>query len=350
MSKLSQWIRKVESRIRSKRYTNAFGGSDQHARRRELLAKKFADATRLGTPDIYRHAAPVDCSFLKFPASPNTGRSEKLPSSLCTHHQLDSAAFRYWAASIGESWRLHRKLWEFCFILQALYERNMLQEGKRGLGFAVGEEPLPAIMAKLGCEILASDLDIRDDRATVWAETAQLASTLEGLNARAICPPDAFQKRVHFRPIDMNKIPNDVRDYDFTWSSCSFEHCGSIGLGKRFLRKQMKCLKPGGIAVHTTEFNLSSIEETIDSGTTVIFRRQDVEAMVRDLQADGHTVETLQLDLGASREDAIIDCYPYSDNMHLKLELFDRYVSTSVALIIQKSHDPVPGDDRLHEN
>lgn len=344
MSKLSQFFYKLDSRFQSKRQTKAQGRSVQQANQGKLIAQRFTDAVRLGSPDIYRHAAPVDCSLLKFPGRVTTGRSEKLPSSLCTHHQLDSAAFRYWTINIGERWRLHRKLWEYCFILQALYERDMLQEGKRGLGFAVGEEPLPSLMAKFGCGILATDLDIRDDRATVWAETAQLASTLEGLNSRAICPHDVFKKRVNFRPIDMNKIPNDVTDYDFTWSSCSFEHCGSIGLGKRFLRKQMKCLKPGGIAVHTTEFNLSSTEETIDSGTTVLFRRQDIEAMIRDLQADGHTVETLQLDLGASKEDAIIDSYPYSDNMHLKLELFDRYVSTSVALIIQKSDDPTSGN------
>lgn len=236
-----------------------------------------------------------------------------------------------------ENWALHRKLWEYCFILQALYERDMLQEGRRGLGFAVGEEPLPSLMASLGCEILASDLDVSDERAGVWAETAQLASTLEGLNARGICDPDQFKDRVSFRPIDMNRIPSEVCDFDFTWSSCSFEHCGSIGLGKRFLREQMRCLKPGGIAVHTTEYNLSSLEETVDEGTTVIFRRQDVEAMIRDLQAEGHTVEPLQLDVGSSLEDAHIDVFPYSDNVHLKLELFSQYVSTSVALIIRKA-------------
>ncbi len=221
--------------------------------------------------------------------------------------------------------------------MQALYERGMLTGGRRGLGFAVGEEPLPSLMAKMGCSVVASDLDISDERAGVWAETAQLASTLEGLNSRRLCEDSAFRERVSFRPIDMNRIPDDVRDFDFTWSSCSFEHCGSIGLGKRFLREQMKCLKPGGVAVHTTEYNLSSIENTVDEGTTVIFRRQDVEAMIRDLQAEGHHVEPLQLDLGASEADAHIDVFPYSDNKHLKLNLFSQYVSTSVALIIRKS-------------
>lgn len=292
-----------------------------------------------GSASVYSHAAAVNCENLSFPQHTSCEGVERLRSSLCTQHQLSSPAFRYWASELHEEFRFHRKLWEFCFVLQSLYERGMLTEGRRGLGFAVGEEPLPALMASLGCSILASDLDAADDRAGVWAETAQLASNLEGLNSRELCDAELFQQRVSFRPIDMNRIPDDVRDFDFTWSSCSFEHCGSIGLGKRFLREQMKCLKPGGVAVHTTEFNLSSLEETIDEGTTVIFRRQDVEAMVRDLQADGHEVELLQLDLGTSKEDAHIDLFPYSDNVHLKLQLFDRYVSTSVALIVRKSED-----------
>lgn len=298
----------------------------------------IADGTiRIGAESIYSHQPPTNCEHLVYPGGGNPAAPEQLKSSLCTGHQLSSDAFRYWAKALGEDFRLHRKLWEFCFVMQALSERGMLAEGRRGLGFAVGEEPLPALMASLGCEILASDLDIEDERAGVWAETAQLASTLEGLNNRGLCDGAQFSERVSFRPIDMNRIPEDVRDFDFTWSSCSFEHCGSIGLGKRFLREQMKCLKPGGIAVHTTEFNLSSLEDTIDEGTTVIFRRQDVESMIRDLQADGHEVEPLQLDLGNQAEDKHIDLFPYSDNPHLKLELFDRYVSTSVALIIRKS-------------
>lgn len=299
---------------------------------------------RLGSPSVYSHVLPVDSNRLAFPGcEPLVGSGDDstdkamLPSCLCVKEQLDSPAFRYWAAALKEDFRLHRKLWEFCYILQSLYERGMLAEGKKGLGFAVGEEPLPSLMAQMGCEILASDLDSSDERAGVWAETAQLASTLEGLNERQLCEDSQFRERVSFRPIDMNEIPDNVEGFDFTWSSCSFEHCGSIGLGKRFLREQMKCLKPGGIAVHTTEFNLSSLEETIDEGTTVVYRRQDVESMIRDLQADGHEVEPLQLHLGRSREDSQIDLFPYSENPHLKLHLFDRYVSTSVGLIIRKS-------------
>lgn len=286
---------------------------------------------------IHSRTAPIDCSHLQFPGVAKQDKPSQLQSCLCTHEQLDSAAFRYWASKIHERWRLHRKLWEFCYILQALYERGMLADGKKGLGFAVGEEPLPSLMASMGCTVLATDLDVNDPRATVWADTNQLTAGLAMLNQRRICPEDLFKQRVNYRPVDMNHIPTELRNFDFTWSSCSFEHCGSIELGKKFIVEQMKCLKPGGVAIHTTEFNLSSNDETIEEGPTVIFRRKDVEEMIRSLQAEGHEVQPFQMDVGSSKEDLHIDTFPYGHELHLKLHLFDRYVSTSVGLIIRKN-------------
>ena len=326
MSTLSRWAHQINR-----------GHRNTRSRGTKLAASvsRFAEATAAGTPDIYSHQPPVDCNELHYPASrpPNPSR---LRSCLCTRAQLESPAFRYWATSIHENWRLHRKLWEHCFILQSLFERDMLRGGRKGLGFAVGEEALPSLMASLGCEVVATDLDVSDSRADVWAQTAQLAAGLATLNNKNLCDESIFRERVSFRPVDMNRIPHDLRGFDFTWSTCSFEHCGSIGLGKRFLREQMRCLKPGGIAIHTTEFNLSSNEETVDNATTVLFRRQDIEAVIRDLQAEGHEVEKLQLDVGCYPEDEQVDIPPYSDNIHLKLELYHRYVSTSVALIVKK--------------
>lgn len=299
--------------------------------------KPYANAIQLGSPAIYSHSPAPNYDDLQVPSLPKRHDGPQLRSALCTRSQLESPAFRYWATQMNERWRLHRKLWEFCFISQSLYERGMLGEGRRGLGFAVGAEPLPSMFARFGCEILASDLHSEDERSQVWAQTNQLASCLEALNARGLCDPAQFARKVSFRPVDMNRIPDDLAGFDFTWSSCSFEHCGSIGLGKRFLREQLRCLKPGGVAVHTTEFNLSSNEETVDEGTTVLFRRQDIEGVVRDLQADGHHVEPLQLDVGTLPEDQHVDIFPYAAAPHLKLELFDKYVSTSIGLIIRKS-------------
>ena len=331
MSQVTSLIRKLRSRR-----SRTTWEKKTLQERQQAATTNFAEATAAGCPSIYWTGEPTDCNQLSTPLSTTTSPVQ-LRSSLCTEHQLGCPAFRYWAQQIRQDWCLHRKLWEFCFVLQALYERDMLRQGRRGLGFAVGSEPLPDLMASLGCQIMATDLDAQDSRSQVWEATGQLAAGLQGLNVRQICPPELFSQRVSFRAVDMNHIPADLREFDFSWSSCSFEHCGSIELGARFLREQMKCLKPGGVAVHTTEYNLSSVSQTISRGTTVIFRRGDIEQLIRQLQADGHSVEPLQLDPGNSTDDFAIDFFPYSDEPHLKLELFGQYISTSVALIIRKA-------------
>jgi len=258
-----------------------------------------------------------------------------LDSRLCKAADLASPAFRYWAAQIHERFRYHRKLWEFCFICQALYERGLLRSGARGLGFAVGQEPLPALFASLGCQIVATDLPQGDPRATRWEESKQWSPGLEALNQRGLCPHDVFRERVSFQGVDMNQIPSELAGFDFTWSSCSFEHCGDLELGSRFLSNQMRCLQPGGVAVHTTEFNLTSNDSTLDRGATVIFRRRDVERMIEELRDAGHHVEPLNLTLGDHELDRHVDSAPYNADRHLRLALGE-WATTSVGLIIRR--------------
>jgi len=297
------------------------------ARRRiSALLRRFISPPRIA-PDA---VAMDDSEFYSPHDKHATASSGRLVSCLCTAAQIQSDVFRGWCDRLGDRFSLHRKLWEWCYICQALEERGCLAPGRRGLGFAVGKEPLPALFASLGCEITATDLDAADSRGAGWSATNQLAAAASELNARRLCDPQAFQRLVSFRPVDMNRIPADLDGYDFSWSSCSFEHCGSIELGQEFLCRQMNCLKPGGVAVHTTEFNLSSNRRTITAGETVIFRRRDIESLVRRLRGAGHIVEPLDL---------THDGYPStrvpSNSSYLQLQL-GPYLATSIGLIVRK--------------
>lgn len=263
-------------------------------------------------------------------------RPDRTTSSLCTFDQLDSPRFRHWAAAIQEPWRAHRKLWELAYICQTLDERGMLQPGRRGLGFAVGAEKLPALFAARGVQITATDLPSDDERNRQWAQTGQWVGNLASLRHPAICPEQAFRDNVSYRPVDMNVIPDDLTGFDFTWSTCSFEHCGSIELGLQFIAEQMRCLAPGGIAVHTTEFNLSSNDATVMDGGCVIFRLKDIEWIIGALRNAGHDVEPLDLSTGKRELDRYVDAAPYSQDRHLRLDLWG-YASTSIGLIIRKS-------------
>jgi hypothetical protein len=133
----------------------------------------------------------------------------------------------------------------------------------------------------------------------------------------------------------MNAIPADIKRFDFNWSSCSFEHLGSIGKGLVFLENQLETLRPGGWAVHTTEFNISSNDKTLDSGDTVIFRMRDIEAFAARIRKKGHFVEEFDYSLGGLPEDFQVDVSPHTQEVHLKLQIGE-YVVTSIGIIMQK--------------
>jgi hypothetical protein len=229
---------------------------------------------------------------------------------------------------------LHRKMWEWLFIAQALAERDMLRPGRRGLGFGVGKEPLVALFAGLGPQITATDLSPERAQAEGWTETGEeYAGERESLNEHHLCPPAEFARLVTYRHVDMNDIPADLSGYDFTWSSCAFEHLGSLAAGADFVVNQMACLAPGGVAVHTTECNVSSDTDTVDAGPTVLYRRRDLEALASRLRTLGYRID-LDLTEGETPEDRHVDVPPFSDT-HLRTTL-GAYTTTSVGLIIEK--------------
>jgi SAM-dependent methyltransferase len=247
---------------------------------------------------------------------------------------MESAVFRQWCARLGLPCGLHRKFWEYCFIAQALFERDMLRPGRRGLGFGVGKEPLAALFASFGCEIVATDQASDQARQTGWAARNQYADQLDTLNEAGLCNADQFRRLVTHRAVDMNAIPKDLRHFDFTWSACSLEHLGSLEHGARFLMNMMECLKPGGVGVHTTEYNLSSDTATLTEGPTVLFRPRDIAAIAQRLRSQGHRIQ-LNLDAGDGMADRHVDLPPYTHNPHLKLQI-ETYIVTSIGLIIER--------------
>lgn len=267
-----------------------------------------------------------------------------LVSQLCTVESLRSPAFLAWSERLRPAWDpeganpdkpvlLHRKLWEWLFIAEALRERGMLAPGRRGLGFGVGQEPLVALFAATGCRIVATDAPPDLARAEGWTETGvEYAGAAERLNASGLCPPEEFAERVTYRHVDMRHVPEDLTGFDFTWSSCAFEHLGSLSAGTDFVVAQLGALAPGGVSVHTTELNVSSDRDTVETGGTVLYRRRDLVALARRLRRLGYRIH-LDLAGGTTPEDRHVDVPPFSD-VHLRTAVGD-YVTTSVALVIE---------------
>jgi len=256
-------------------------------------------------------------------------------SELCKAEDIHSIWYSRWCNELREEPRYHRKQWEYAYIMQALWERGCIGEGKKGLVFAAGTEPLPSVFANLGCHILATDIFPEEGIEKGWTNGDQLCFGVESLNTRKLCDDAIMKERVQYRAVDMNDIPDDLGQFDFNWSSCSFEHLGTIEKGLSFLKEQMKTLKPGGWAVHTTEYNISSNDLTQDNNDTVIFRHRDIEKVINELREAGHFVEETDYSLGGMPADFQVDVVPHVQDVHLKLQI-DEFVVTSLGIIVRK--------------
>ncbi len=258
-------------------------------------------------------------------------------SAVCQQLHFSLDQYRFWTRAIKERPRYHRKQWEFAYISQALYERGMLAPGRRGLGFGVGHEPLPALYASFGAEVVASDQSLQGAIQAGWATSNQHSTDLSVLNDRGICTDRMFKELVSFAEVDMNAIdPKFNEQFDFCWSACALEHLGSLEHGLQFIKNTMRVLKPGGVAVHTTEFNLSSNDATIESEGLSVYRRRDIDRLMAELAADGYLPSPIDFHLGEGFADTVVDLPPYvRDEPHIRLKLAD-YDCTSIGLIVQR--------------
>jgi 2-polyprenyl-3-methyl-5-hydroxy-6-metoxy-1,4-benzoquinol methylase len=257
-------------------------------------------------------------------------------SAPCRQESFEAPYFAFWARTLQEPLRYHRKLWEFVFICQSLWERGAIREGARGLGFGVGSEPLSAFFASQGCQVTATDMDVSQAEELGWTATNQHAVGKAALRKSRICPDDLFEANVSFRTCDMNAVPDDLTGFDFCWSACALEHLGSIEKGLAFIERSIECLKPGGLAIHTTEFNTSSDAETIDNMGTVLFRRRDFKELARRLKQKGHKVAAFDFNLGDHPVDRFIDVPPYRPQPHLQMALMG-FSTTSFGLIVRRA-------------
>ncbi|GGF80180.1 hypothetical protein GCM10007301_45390 [Azorhizobium oxalatiphilum] len=271
-----------------------------------------------------------------------------LKSKPSTQADMESDWAAYWCGQLNIPVVFHRKIWEFAFMLQALWERDLLKEGMRGVGFGCGTEPIPSYLASRGIDVTVTDLAPDESAGRGWSNTNQHTATLEHAFKSDLVSRELFDRHVRLAYVDMNDIPPALRDYDFCWSICALEHLGSIAKGLDFIQNSLDTLKPGGVAVHTTEFNFLNDQETIDNWPTVLFQRQHFQSIAERLRMLGHDVAELDFAIGNKPLDRFIDVPPWEHDMtdyvrsnwgdghvHLKLSI-DGFPSTCFGLIIRK--------------
>jgi 2-polyprenyl-3-methyl-5-hydroxy-6-metoxy-1,4-benzoquinol methylase len=234
---------------------------------------------------------------------------------ICTRAELESMEAQLACSILGEKFQLSRKLWEYVVLYEGFRELRLFKP--RCLGFGVGQEPLPAAFARLGAIVLATDQP-KASASSLWVDTGQHGEAAHHGG-----------RNVEFREIDMRAIPADLHDrFDMVWSSCALEHLGGLRAGETFVLEAMRCLRPGGWALHTTELNVSSLDHTIDGEDLCLYRRRDLERLLHLLDHAGHYVSAPDWTLKAEAPGA-------DDGPHLSVCVGD-YVTTSFFFAAQK--------------
>ncbi len=274
-----------------------------------------------------------------------------LISKPTTQADVESTWFAHWCKELQAAPIYHRKLWEFAFALQTLFDAGLLRAGTRGIGFGCGEEPLASYFARQGMDVTVSDLDIDKVAGMGWIETGQHAKSIELAFHPHIVTRELFDRHVRHAFVDMNDIPRFREKFDFCWSICALEHLGSIEKGLTFIENSLDALKPGGLAIHTTEFNYLEGHGTVDNWPTVLFQRKHFEALRDRLARRGHTLLGPDFDVGSGPIDRFIDVPPYSigqgwlnketwgsvnQGAHLKLSV-GGYPCTCYGLLVRKA-------------
>ncbi len=285
------------------------------------------------------------------PSGPTEARMVGMKGSISTQAAIESDWAAHWCAELKIPVVFHRKVWEYCFVMQCLYEADMLQPGRRGLGFGCGEEPTPSYFASKGIDVTATDLPPEMAAGTGWVDTGQHMSALDKVYHGHLCERDLFDRHVSLEYVDMNAIPATLRGYDFCWSICALEHLGSIEKGLAFIENTLETLRPGGVSVHTTEFNIRDDGPTIDNWSSVAFQRKHMEAISERLRAKGHIVTPFDYALGDKPLDKFVDLPPWphdlppdmrawlGEGLHLKLA-FDGVIVTCIGLKVEKGPEP----------
>lgn len=282
------------------------------------------------------------------PPGHTVARHVGLKTSLSTQVDLESDWAAHWCGQLKVPVLFHRKLWELSYMLQALHENGLLRAGARGIGFGSGSEPLSSYLASLGVASTVTDLPIEEAQGRGWIETNQHASGLNNAFHANLVAREDFDRLVDFRAVDMTAIPGDLVGYDFCWSICALEHLGSIANGLEFIERSLDTIKPGGIAIHTTEFNIEKDGPTVDNWPSVLFQQNHIEDMAARLRARGHEVAEIDLDSGDKVLDRFIDLPPWghdgssglgswlSQPHHLKVAV-DGFIATCLGIVIRKA-------------
>ena len=200
---------------------------------------------------------------------------------MCTASQFSDPAYAEITEAMGYQPGIGRPRWEQAWIVSVLATEGLIGPGRRGLGLQVNRERIAALVASRGVEVLATNDEV---------STPDVMETRRSwLYYPQVCHLEEFDRLVRFAGLDLASLG--------AWQDGGFDFCWSMGLPERMktvdaaldiFEASLAPLRPGGIALHSFTFNLTSDLVTLELPGLVFLRRRDIETLAERLISRGH--------------------------------------------------------------
>jgi SAM-dependent methyltransferase len=227
----------------------------------------------------------------------------------------------------------HRKVWEFNQTLYGLRKLRRLAPTATALGIGCGHEELMYFLANRIGRVVATDL-----YEGTWIGGESDADVLAFPAKYA--PFKYREDHLEVRRMDGLALAADDATFDFVFCLSSIEHFGRLKDKLRSLQEMFRVLKPGGVAVLTTEIVLNRLGRGDQ-----YFPAQTLTALVREA---GFTLEgapDLRVETEYANSPLALPMGTFV-SPHVVLRNFNT-IYTSVALFLMKPSGSDPAREAL---
>lgn len=215
---------------------------------------------------------------------------------MATMAQFAEPAFQEIVAAMGLRPNRQRGIWEQAWIISILAGAEAIAPGRRVFGLETGRERLASVLAARGTAITAFGSGLADPPA-IERRRLQLFHP-------EACPLEDFDARVGCGELDPRQVGSlPAGHFDAAWSIGLPDQLGSIDAAMEVFEASLAPLRPGGVAAHVVNLNLSSDGLTWEEPGNVLVRRKDIEALAERLRANGHALLPLNTHPGADVPD-----------------------------------------------
>jgi SAM-dependent methyltransferase len=199
---------------------------------------------------------------------------------------------------------IHRKDWEWALGIIAMNRFGRLNEKSTAIGIGCGTEPIPFYLANKINHVYATDLYRGNDG---WKRAAP-SDFLE--NPRKYAPFPYREDALTVLRMDGTNLEFPSESFDIAFSFSSIEHFGGKNHSGalRSLQEIERVLKPGGLAVITTEYIINDKEHP------EFFNRRTVYSDLIDKLEKLKLVEPLDLRVTTKTLDTMIDFFSIDAN------------------------------------